>query len=43
MKGNISNKIMLVEQDKIVRTDKNIVELINNYFFNITKTLNLKS
>lgn len=43
MKGNISNKIMLVEKDKIVRTDKNIVKLINNYFFSITKTLNLKS
>ena len=37
------NKFMLVEKDKIVRKGKNVAEVVNNYFINITKTLNLKS
>ena len=38
----MSNKIMLVEMDKIVYKDKTVAELMSNYFINI-KTLNLKS
>ena len=34
---------MSVQKDKIVRKDKNVAELMNNYFINATKTLNLKS
>ena len=39
----MSNKIMLVGKDKIVHKVKNIAELMNYYFINITRTLNLKS
>ena len=39
----MSNKIMLVEMDKIVHKDKTVAELMSNYFINITKTRNLKS
>ena len=37
----MSNKIMFVEKNTIVRKDENVAELMNNYFINITKTLNL--
>ena len=39
----MSNKIMLVGKDKIVPKVKNIAKLMNYYFINITRTLNLKS
>ena len=39
----MSNKIILVEMDKIVHKDKTVAELMSNYFINITKTRNLKS
>ena len=39
----MSNKIMLVETDKIICKDKSVAEFMNNYFINITKTLDLKS
>lgn len=42
-KGNISDKIMLVEKDKIVLKGKNNSEMMHNYFINITETVNLKS
>ena len=42
-KGNISDKIILDEKDKIVRKVKNNAEMMNNYFINITGTVNLKS
>ena len=42
-KGNISKKIMLVQKNKTVHKGKNVAELMNNCFINITKTLNLKS
>ena len=38
----MSNKIMLVEKDEIVRKGENVSELIKNYFIKIKKTLNLK-
>ena len=38
----ISNKIILFEE-KIVRKDKNVAEVKNTYFINITKTLTIKS
>ena len=37
----MSNKIILFEKDKII--DKNVAEIMNNYFINITKTLTIKS
>ena len=39
----MSNKIMSVGKDKIVPKVKNIAKLMNYYFINITRTLNLKS
>ena len=36
-KGNMSNKIMLVEKDEIVRKGENVSELIKNYFIKIKK------
>ena len=39
----MSCKAMLVEKDKIMRKDKNVVEVINDYFINIMKTVNIKS
>ena len=31
----MSNRIMLDEKDKIVHEDKNVAEIMNNYFINI--------
>ena len=31
----MSNRIMLDEKDKIVQEDKNVAEIMNNYFINI--------
>lgn len=42
-KRNISYEIMLVDKDKNMRKDKNVAEIMNNYFINITKTLTIKS
>ena len=33
---------MINDKDKIVHKDKNVAEIMNNYFINLTKTLNLK-
>lgn len=42
-KGSMVNKIMLVEKDKNLSKEKKAAKLMNNYFINIKKTLNLKS
>ena len=34
-----SKKITLVDEDKIMNKDKNVAEIMNNYFLNKTKTL----
>ena len=41
-KGSMSSKITLDERDKIIHRDKEIVESMNKYFVNKTKTLRLK-
>ena len=38
----MSSKVTLVERDKIIHKDKEIAEIMNKYFVNITKTLRLK-
>ena len=35
----MSNKITLVDEDKIMRLEKNVVKIMKNYFLNKTKTL----
>ena len=35
----MSSKITLAERDKIIQKDKEIAEIMNKYFVNITKTL----
>ena len=37
----MSNNITLVDKDKVVSKDKNLAEVINNYFINIRNILNL--
>ena len=41
-KGSSSSKIILSEKGSIFNENKNICITMNNYFINITKTLNLK-
>ena len=41
-KGISTNNIMLVENNKIVREEQMIVNIMNNYFTNITTYLKLK-
>ena len=41
-KGSSSSKITLVEENNIVSDEEEIADIMNNYFINITKTLNLK-
>ena len=38
-----SSKITLVEKDSIIVDENKIANIMNNYFINITKTLNLKT
>ena len=40
-KGSNSSKIMLVEEN-IISDEEEIANIMNNYFINVTKTLNLK-
>ena len=40
--GNSSDKILLVENEKILSDDKEIAECFNEYFTDITKTLDVK-
>ena len=42
-KGVNSSKITLVEKNSIIVDEKKIANIMNNYFINITKTLNLKT
>ena len=41
-KGSNSSKITLVEEDDIISDGEEIANIMNNYFINVTKTLNLK-
>ena len=41
-KGSNSSKITLVEENNIISDEEEIVNIMNNYFINVTKTLNLK-
>ena len=37
-----SSKITLVEENNIISDEEEIANIMNNYFINVTKTLNLK-
>ena len=41
-KGSNSSKITLEEENKIISDEEQSANIMNNYFINITKTLNLK-
>ena len=41
-KGPNSSKITLVEENNIISDEEEIANIMNNYFKNVTKTLNLK-
>ena len=41
-KGSNSSKITLEEENKIISDEKKSANTMNNYFINVTKTLNLK-
>ena len=41
-KGSNSSKITLVEENNIISDEEEIANIMNNYFINVTKTLNLK-
>jgi len=40
-KGITSNKIILVENEEIIRNDKNTAEIFNDYFINVLQDLNI--
>ena len=40
-KGFNSSKITLVEENNIISDEEEIANIMNNYFINVTKTLNL--
>ena len=42
-KDNKSSKITLVENNIVIADEKRVAELMNKYFINITKNLNLKA
>ena len=41
-KGSNSSKITLVEENNIISGEEEIANIMNNYFINVTETLNLK-
>ena len=41
-KGHNKTKITIVEKDSVITDEKKIAALMNNYFLNITKNLDLK-
>ena len=41
-KGSSSSKITLVEGKDIVSSEEEITNIMNDYFINVTRTLNLK-
>ena len=40
-KGKTHEKIILIEEDRIISDSKQIAELMNDYFINITQSLNI--
>ena len=40
-KGSNSSKITLVEEDNIISDEEEIANIMNNYFVNVAKTLDL--
>ena len=42
-KGSNYSKITLVEENNIISDEKEIANIMNNYFINVTKTLILKN
>ena len=42
-KGSNSSKITLVTENNIISDEEEIANTMNNYFINVTKTLNLKN
>ena len=41
-KGSSTNKVMICEKEEIVSNEKEVADLMNNHFVNVTKELNLK-
>ena len=41
-KGMSSNKIMIIEKDKLLSEEESIAEVMNNYFVDVSKSLKLK-
>ena len=41
-KGSTNDKIMICEKEEIVSNEKEVADLMNNHFVNVTKELNLK-
>ena len=41
-KGMKSNKMMIIEKDKLFSEERSIADVMNNYFVGISKSLNLK-
>ena len=41
-KGMNSNKMMIIEKDKLLSEENSIAEVMDNYFVDISKSLNLK-
>ena len=41
-KGMNSNKMMIIEKDKVLSEERSIAKVMNNYFADISKSLNLK-
>ena len=37
-----SNKMRIIEKDKLLSEERSIAEVMNNYFVDISKSLNLK-
>ena len=41
-KGMNSNKMMIIEKDKLLSEEGSIAEVMNNYFVDMSKSVNLK-
>ena len=41
-KGMNSNKMMIIEKDKLLSEEESIAEVMNNYFVDVSKSLKLK-
>ena len=42
VKGMNSNKMMIIEKDKLLSEEESIAEVMNNYFVDVSKSLKLK-